>query len=67
VTFTGVPGEKPKVEYPDYTITSEPLIWDRAGNHFIFQNETMVFRQNISGGSGGSNAASGNFFLNGIR
>jgi lipopolysaccharide export system protein LptA len=66
VTFTGTPGEKPRVEYPDYTITSEPLIWDRAGNHFIFHDEKMIFRQNISGG-GTSNAASGNFFLNGIR
>jgi len=51
VTFTG----SPKVESTDSTILSEPLVWDRAANHFIFHNEKMIFRQNISGGGAGTN------------
>jgi lipopolysaccharide export system protein LptA len=50
VTFTG----SPKVESTESTIWSEPLVWDRAGNRFIFHNEIMKFRQNLNGG--GTNA-----------
>ena len=50
VTFTGTPQEKPRVEYPDYTITSEPLIWDRAANRYSFFGPKMIFRQNVNGG-----------------
>ncbi len=66
VTFTGTPTERPKVEYPDYTITSEPLIWDRAANHYIFHNETMIFHQSTNS-LGGSNASPLKFFQNGLR
>ena len=49
VTFSGHPNVPPKVEYPDYTITSEPLIWDRAANHYIFYNEKMIFHPTTNG------------------
>jgi lipopolysaccharide export system protein LptA len=53
VTFTG----NPKVESPESTILSEPLVWDRAANKFQFYNEKMIFRQNLNGGGAGTNAS----------
>jgi lipopolysaccharide export system protein LptA len=52
VTFTG----NPKVESPESTILSEPLVWDRAANKFHFFNQTMTFRQNLNGFGTGTNA-----------
>ena len=52
VTFTGHPNSPPKVEYPDYTITSEPLVWDRATGHFRFTDYQMNLHQH-----GGTNAS----------
>ena len=54
VIFTG----NPKVESPESTILSEPLIWDRAANKFHFHNQIMKFRQNLNGGGAGSNTPS---------
>lgn len=56
VTFTGHVNSPPKVEYPDYTITSEPLVWDRAANGFHFNNEKMIFHQSTNS-LGGTNAS----------
>jgi lipopolysaccharide export system protein LptA len=52
VTFTG----NPKVESAESTILSEPLVWDKAANHFIFTNPNMKFRQNLNGLGAGTNA-----------
>lgn len=46
VTFTG----NPLVESAEGTISSEPLVWDRAGSHFRFKNYKMVLPHNLSGG-----------------
>jgi lipopolysaccharide export system protein LptA len=48
VTFTG----NPRVENPDVTILSEPLVWDRAANQFHFTNEKMIPRRNFETGNG---------------
>ena len=54
VTFTGHTNCPPRVEYPDYTITSEPLVWDRATGHFRFTDYKMILRQNLNGGTNSS-------------
>jgi lipopolysaccharide transport protein LptA len=43
VTLTG----HPQVENTQGTLTGEPIVWDRANNHFSAVNETMVFRQSL--------------------
>jgi lipopolysaccharide transport protein LptA len=43
VTLTG----HPQVENDQGTLTGEPIVWDRANNHFSAMNETMVFRQSL--------------------
>jgi lipopolysaccharide transport protein LptA len=43
VTLTG----HPEVENAQGTLTGEPIVWDRANNHFSAVNETMIFRQNL--------------------
>lgn len=43
VTLTG----HPQVENAQSTLTGEPIVWDRANNHFSAVNETMVFRQSL--------------------
>jgi len=54
VTFTGHTNYPPRVEYPDYTITSEPLVWDRATGHFRFTSYKMILHQTLSGGTNSS-------------
>jgi lipopolysaccharide transport protein LptA len=44
VTLTG----HPQVENAQETINGEPIVWDRANNHFSAVNETMVFRQSLN-------------------
>ncbi len=46
VTWTG----NPVVITKDATIHSEPLVWDRRANHFLFTKPTVVLPQGISGG-----------------
>jgi lipopolysaccharide export system protein LptA len=47
VTFTG----KPVVETANSTIYSEPMVWDRARNHFIFTAPKMISK--AAGGTNG--------------
>jgi lipopolysaccharide export system protein LptA len=51
VTFTG----HPVIENPQSTIHSEPIVWDRAKNHFNFTNPKMIFRQNLDVGPAKTN------------
>ena len=46
VTWTG----NPIVTTKDATIHSEPLVWDRQANHFLFTKPNIVLPQGISGG-----------------
>ena len=48
VTFIG----NPIVETADYTIFSEPLVWDRARNKFHFKNEKIVPKHSFDSGNG---------------
>ena len=43
VTLTG----NAQVENIQEMLKGEPIVWDRANNHFSAVNETMVFRQNL--------------------
>ncbi|HVU06989.1 MAG TPA: LptA/OstA family protein [Verrucomicrobiae bacterium] len=43
VTLTG----NARVENAQYTGTGEPIVWDRANNHFTSTNFTMIFRQSL--------------------
>jgi lipopolysaccharide transport protein LptA len=43
VTLTG----RAQVENVQEMLKGEPIVWDRANNHFSAVNETMVFRQNL--------------------
>jgi lipopolysaccharide export system protein LptA len=52
VTFTG----KPVVETATSIIYSEPMVWDRARNHFIFTEPQMISKDN-----GGTNSSPMNF------
>jgi len=52
VTFTG----KPVVETATSIIYSEPMVWDRARNHFIFTEPKMISKDN-----GGTNSSPMNF------
>ena len=45
VVLTG----RPRVENVQWTLTGEPIVWDRANNHFSATNEVMVFHQSITG------------------
>jgi len=46
VTFTG----KPVVDTTTTTIYSEPMVWDRARNHFIFTEPTMISKETGTNG-----------------
>ncbi len=48
VTFTGTPGHPPRVVTAQGVINSEPLIWDRAANKFIFKSYSMELQQSIT-------------------
>jgi lipopolysaccharide export system protein LptA len=48
VTFTGTPGHPPRVVTAQGIINSEPLIWDRAANKFIFKSYSMELQQSIT-------------------
>jgi lipopolysaccharide export system protein LptA len=54
VTFTGHPNVPPMVVYPDYTVTSEPLVWDRVTGHLRFTNYKMIFHQTPGGSTNAS-------------
>jgi lipopolysaccharide export system protein LptA len=41
ITFTGLPGVKPRVVTAQGTIKSEPLVWDRVARKFIFNGYEM--------------------------
>jgi len=53
VTFTG----SPKVETATSIITSEPMIWDRARNHFTFIAPKMISREGLNGDTGTNGTA----------
>jgi len=57
VTFTGHANCPPMAELPDYTIISEPLIWDRAANKFHLMNEKIIPRHGLNNPDGGTNAS----------
>jgi len=56
VTLTG----HPQVENAQETIKGEPIVWDRANNHFSAVNETMIFRQNLDSAIIRTNSAAAN-------
>lgn len=56
VTLTG----HAQVENAQGTLTAEPIVWDRANNHFSATNETMIFRQNLDSAVTKTNSSSAN-------
>lgn len=53
VTLTG----HPLVVNVQETIRGEPIVWDRANNHFSAVNETMIFHQNLDSAITGTNSS----------
>lgn len=58
VTFTGLPGRKPRVVTAQGVIRSEPLVWDRVASKFSFFDYEMEF-ESVTGGT--NNSPMGNF------
>ena len=59
VTFTGTPGNPPKVEAPKYDVVSEPLVWDMATDKYLLTNQVITIKQSALNGT---NGAPMNFF-----
>jgi lipopolysaccharide export system protein LptA len=54
VTFTGLPGKPPLVDTAQGTISSEPLVWDRAAGRFVFKDYHMQLNQSLTDTNGPS-------------
>jgi lipopolysaccharide export system protein LptA len=54
VTFTGTPGNPPKVVTPQADIVSEPLVWDLVKDQYRLTNEVITIRQSAMKGTNGS-------------
>ena len=61
VTFTGTPGTPPRVETPQFTVISEPLVRDIAQGKYLFTNEIITIKQSAMNGTNG-NGSPVNFF-----
>jgi len=59
VTFYGTPGNPPKVETPQFTVISEPLVRDIAADKYRFTNEIITIKQSAMNST---NAAQMNIF-----
>ena len=54
ITFTGLPGKPPMVDTAQGTISSEPLVWDRAAGRFVFKDYHMQMNQSLTDTNGSS-------------
>ncbi len=54
ITFTGLLGKPPLVDTAQGTISSEPLVWDRAAGRFIFKDYHIQLNQSLTDTNGSS-------------
>jgi lipopolysaccharide export system protein LptA len=54
VTFTGTPGNPPRVEAPQFNVVSEPLVWDMATGKYFLTNQVITIKQSAMNGTNGA-------------
>ncbi|HEV2692141.1 MAG TPA: LptA/OstA family protein [Verrucomicrobiae bacterium] len=59
IVFTGTPGNPPKVQNPQFSVVSEPLVRDLVTDKYHFTNEIITINQSAMNGT---NATQMNFF-----